>query len=408
MRDPAAEVREQRQDRKFRIGRRQREHFVPPREAEQHVHRFRPERLEHRHVAEHRRHTRDELAGGALRLGELTGHHRGRCEEVEVVVVVHRRVHAARFRGLDVLAIDLRRLGIARHGALVVARAHVDVRRHVNDMTGGRYERVEPLRARERASRRRRRFDRVDVVMVGADVHRIALEHRLQHRDDFFRAFRRLAVARPQLPRPQIHQALCVERRGVEIVGIAFHDVAHGVLVLNRERSQICLWIVGVPLHQRLDVRALARPSTRLRAGGRVCQERLCALRCVVGRLLARGIDVEVDVRTERERNPPMRHRRGGVELRRAAERADRLVVVEAVDERQTLVEELLRLAALRRDGMIQFAEAGHQRGRPIRSHVGFMLLKQCEEKKNDRHIHFSRRFLSDASARSQPNSITS
>ena len=105
-------------------------------------------------------------------------------------------------------------------------------------------------------------------------------------------------------------------------------------------------------------------------AGG----QRLRPLRFVVRRLLAVGVDVEVDVRSERQRDAPVRHRRRGIELGGPAERADRLVVIERVDERQALIEELLRLGAFRGDRMVQPAEARRQRRRR-RGRRGVLML---------------------------------
>src|SRR5262245_50797513 len=97
-------------------------------------------------------------------------------------------------------------------------------------MAGRRHQRVEPLRALERAVWRLRRLDCVNVVMIGADVLRIAAQHTLEHRYDLLSAFRRFTGRRPELPRVEVHQAFRVERCGVEVVGILTHDVSHGVL----------------------------------------------------------------------------------------------------------------------------------------------------------------------------------
>jgi hypothetical protein len=74
-------------------------------------------------------------------------------------------------------------------------------------MAGRRHQRVEPLRALERALRRLRRLDGVDVVMIGADVLGFAAQNALEDGDDLFGARCWRAGGRPELPRVQIHQA---------------------------------------------------------------------------------------------------------------------------------------------------------------------------------------------------------
>ena len=54
-----------------------------------------------------------------------------------------------------------------------------------------------------------------------------------------------------------------------------------------------------------------------------------------------------------------MRHRQLWIQRQRALERVDRFIVVEGVDQRQALVECLLRVGVLGADGMVQFAQFG-------------------------------------------------
>ena len=107
------------------------------------------------------------------------------------------------------------------------------MRGHVNEVAGERHERFEARRARQRVLGPGRRFERVDVVMVGADVKGIAAQHGFENRDERFCALLRLAVVRPELPRVQIHQALGVQRGRVEIVWILARQIAHGVSVFH-------------------------------------------------------------------------------------------------------------------------------------------------------------------------------
>ena len=58
--------------------------------------------------------------------------------------------------------------------------------------------------------------------------------------------------------------------------------------------------------------------------------------------------DGKIDVRPARERDSPMCHRAFRVEPSRFLKRADRLAVIETVQEGQSLIEVTLRLAANR------------------------------------------------------------
>ena len=69
-----------------------------------------------------------------------------------------------------------------------------------------------------------------------------------------------------------------------------------------------------------------------------------------------------VVVRAERERHAPVRHRRFGIQGRRTLERPKRLLVIEAVEERQALVEEPLRVGNDGRDGTVVRAKVAEKR----------------------------------------------
>ena len=132
-----------------------------------------------------------ELVGRTRRFIELPGHHRRGREEIQVVVVVGRRIEAVGVRFGDVPAIDIGRFRVGGDGAGVIAGPHVRVRRHVHEMPGGGHERFEAAGARERAFRRQRRFGRVNVVVIRADVIGMTPEHAFEHVDDLRRAFAR-------------------------------------------------------------------------------------------------------------------------------------------------------------------------------------------------------------------------
>ena len=282
---------------------------------------------------------------------------------MKVVSVIHERVHLVAALG-DVGAVGLDGALVGLRRAQVVAGAHVDVGRHVHQVARAWHERLQTGGARERAFGMRRRLDGVHVVVVGARVERIALQHRLEHGGDLLGALGRRAVRLPELPWMEVHRALGVERRRVEVIGIAADDLAHGVLVVGGERLQVRRVVVRVAAGERLDVGALVRR--------RAARERERLLHGVVGGALARGIDVEVDVRSECEGDAPPGHGGLRIELSRAREGADGLLVVEGEDQVEALVEEALRLGLGGGDGMAVVTETGHQpdRGGPTRHAV--------------------------------------
>ena len=169
----------------------------------------------------------------------------------------------------------------------------------------------------------RRRFDGVDVIVIRAEVARVAAQDAFERRDDLLGALRRLPLRVPELPRVQIHEALGVERGGVEVIGMSGRDVVHGARIVDGQRLQIRVRVIGIAVREGVDVGTLVRARRR--------GERARALHRGVRRLLTLGVDVEIDVRAECERDAPGGHRRLRIELRRAGERAHGLVVIEGV-----------------------------------------------------------------------------
>ncbi len=151
----------------------------------------------------------------------------------------------------------------------------------------------------------------------------------------------------------EVHQALGVERRRVEIVGIARRKGLHRGGVFGRELRFVGgRGIRGVPLRERLHVGALV-----LRSRGRQ-RQRLLDLRARLLQPIRLRLRVVV-VRAEREGHAPARHGRGGIERGRLLERPVGLLVVEAEEKHHPLIEELLRLGVRGVDGMSMRAHAG-------------------------------------------------
>ena len=99
----------------------------------------------------------------------------------------------------------------------------------------------------------------MDVVVVGADVLRRARQHALEHGDDLLRAFGGRPVGRPEFPRMQIHQALGIENRRIDVLRITPDEILHRILVGNLQRLDIGLGVCTVAFGQRIDVRAFPR-----------------------------------------------------------------------------------------------------------------------------------------------------
>ncbi len=251
------------------------------------------------------------------------------------MAVVHQRIDALAAVRLDEGTVGRRRLRVRLGRAGVVAGALEDVRRHVHEMSGRRRRGTQPLRTGERALRMRRRLDGVDVVVIRAEVMGVALQHRLQRADDGGGSLGGVAVVVIELPWVEVHHRLGVERGDVVIRRILLRQLAHGRAVVDRELLQIGVRIVAVTLRQRLDEVALLRRGVRL--------ERL--------RLLHR-LD-----RAEGEGDAPPRHGEIRIELAGALERLHRRLVIEAVEVLHALIEELLRLGALRRHRAMKLAE---------------------------------------------------
>ena len=241
----------------------------------------------------------------------------------------------------DVVLVGCDRLLVRLHGIDVAPDSHVDVRRHVDDVSRAGHQRQQPIRFLLGALGRPRRFPEVNPVMERTGMLRIGREHALDGRQRLRRAVVGQAVAGPVVPRPQVHQRLGEQRAGIEIAREPTLNAAHGLGI----RAVGLLPVggnAGVTGAQRLDVGPLARRGGRRRSH-RLLHERQ-RLRLVVRR------HRRVDVGTEHERLAPVGHRAGGIQPRRFGERATRLGMIEAVGEVQALVDELLRAGRSGRD----------------------------------------------------------
>ena len=202
--------------------------------------------------------------------------------------VVHRRIDA-RWRRSPCTYFSSTRggIGVALRRRAVVAGANVDVRGHVHEMTGAGHQRLEPLRrrrprARACATLRRRGCnsdsrpdDRGLRFITLSSVATICLGARL-----------RRAVERVELPRPQVHHALGVERGRIEIVRKPLRHLRPSRRSTPPRAPAACRRSAcDVALRQRVDERALdvaAVGRALLRAASDACapaaRDRACAV----------------------------------------------------------------------------------------------------------------------------------
>ena len=281
-------------------------------------------------------------------------HHLGVGQEVQVVDEVREPVERIGGRRLEVLAVGPGAGLVRAGGGGVIADSRIHVRRHVGQVAGGRRERVEPHRTRQRADRCWRRFHGVDVVVIGAEVIRIACEHGLQHGDDLVRAVRRACRRATRAstrggssgsPRRAWRRR---DRRDTGVRDRASRSSTGAPA--PRDRA----WRRSGSESPSLRC-TRARPRIRLRQRQRPGDRAIRLLRPLV-------VDIEVVVRAERPGDAPVRHWRVRVELRRAREGARRFLVVEAEDEVEALVEVALRLSVRGRDRMMVIPEPGQER----------------------------------------------
>ena len=215
---------------------------------------------------------------------------------------------------------------------LPLAEPQIDVRRHVDQVaqTGG--ELAEPVGDRGRLAGLGRRFHGMNVEVQRERVVGRLLQDRLESLHHLRSFGPGLAVRRPEVPRPQVHQRLGEESADVAVLGEALVNVAHRRGIGLIEGPAILRLRIGIALGQCLDEGLLdLGAALRVLAGaGKRGPRRLRPLRRHQG---------EVDVRAVCKGHSPVCHRALGVERGGVRERPDGLVVVESKEEVQPLVE---------------------------------------------------------------------
>ena len=211
------------------------------------------------------------------------------------------------------------------------------MRWHVHEVTRSRHQRLEARRAGQRPLGGRRCLDRVDVIVVRARVVRIPPEHGFQHRDELERVGRRRPVGAPQLPRAQVHDGIGVHRRDLWIIREPAMNVCHRRSVPAIERVRIGSRIERVARRQRVGERGFDRRSVPAEGDGLLSG----VVRALQPLAFEPG-DITVVVQAERDAHAPPGHRCGRIQPGSFEERLLCFLVVEVVQQHQTLVEEPL------------------------------------------------------------------
>ena len=224
------------------------------------------------------------------------------------------------------------------------------MRGHVHDVTRTWRKRGKLVRSRQRALRIVRGFDGMNVVVNGAQMIRVALESRTRESQRSPRY--PLAVCRPGATGPRDAGSCRTRRNRVAASrssGNSLRDLPHGVTIVLGSFFQIGIWISRKALCHRLNVGLFAGRSVARQIDG--------LLHGVVRALETVGIGGIVIVRTNRFGDSPVRHRQFRIEFRSVLKRTRRFVMVEGVNEAQTLIEKLLRFCVVGGNGMVEISQ---------------------------------------------------
>jgi hypothetical protein len=291
--------------------------------------------------------------GRGLGFGAMPLHAGCDGAKVQVVGVVHHHVHALRAGHSGVFFIGLGRGCVVFASAVVISRALVNMGGHVYQVAGGWSQHGNAIRIGQRSLRMRRRLHGVDVEVHRPDVVGIAAENAFEGFNDFVGARSGSSIRIPEFPGAQVHEAVGKQRGGIEVVGIFTAQFPHRIGVICVELVVIGMGVGREALRDRRDVVLLDRRSSGAQ-GFRLIDR-------IHGDLLVFRVDGEVIVWAHCQRHAPPGHRQVRIDFCRAAKRARRFFMVERIHEAQSLVEKLLGLGALRRDGVVQSAQPVQQ-----------------------------------------------
>ena len=131
------------------------------------------------------------------------------------------------------------------------------MRGHVHHMTDGWSQRGQHTHVRQGLLRAGRCFDSMKIIVDRSKVTRVAFQYRFQHRKDLRCVFSWRSIVVPQSRRAEVHHGLGVKRGRIEVIRIAFHQIAHGILEFDCQLLALWIWAVTVPLAQCVNVGAL-------------------------------------------------------------------------------------------------------------------------------------------------------
>ena len=117
---------------------------------------------------------------------------------MDVVRVVAERIQPLRAALRDVVLIGLGGHLVRLHHVGMTADPHVDVRRHVDDVSGAGHQRQQPIGFGFRAFRRVGRLPQVDPVVQRAGMIRVLRQHLLERRLDLASSPRTATPSRVQ------------------------------------------------------------------------------------------------------------------------------------------------------------------------------------------------------------------
>src|SRR4029077_14803923 len=140
----------------------------------------------------------------------------------------------------------------------------------------------------------RRRFQSMNVEVVGKWMIQIELQDLIERREYLVSARLRLALVGPLVPWAQVHQGFGKKRADITIVRVRFPDRTHRVSVGLIERTAILRLRISVAMAERLDQCLFYRRS--------VCRVLLSECKFLPRQLgCSRRHQREVDMRSARE-----------------------------------------------------------------------------------------------------------
>ena len=119
---------------------------------------------------------------------------------MEIVTVIHKRINALRAAAFEINSVSTRPGFVGLHCRFVISCPHINVSWHVDKMSSRRRQSFQSLGTGKGPLRMWRRLNRMNVIVIGADMIRTEFENGFKHRNDLIRTFRRCAIFIPESP----------------------------------------------------------------------------------------------------------------------------------------------------------------------------------------------------------------